>query len=420
VTAPTEPATSAADLAERALVGALLWDSGRVRDVRDWLRPGDLNHWKARSIYQTLTGLDRDGRSVPVTELPAVIAAGTYHDSRQGAITAVDLHTYMRATPATPPASKAFPDQLVRSNHVVYARRVLEAAARYMVAVAGSRIQEAAEHSREYPDLGAGALAATLAHTQQRLQVLGERLRHAQGSPGSLITAALGGPVPDTLPTDVPELVTGEIQSGPPAPPLTTRAVIEAEREVLTACLTDPTTRAALLGWLTPEDFSRPEHAATWAAYGALTKAETPIDYVTLAWECERHNPDYDSPGLQADQLTTMARHTPGLPGPAVRTIAHASLLRHTDAAREQVQAIADDRTTDALTVVSAAADAYREVAHHARRLTGTTTAVSRATAALNPTTNGTPPGSRQPHWTVAPPPRPPDQPPQPDHHRGR
>jgi replicative DNA helicase len=184
VTAPSEPATSAADLAERALVGALLWDSGRVRDVRDWLRPGDLNHWKARSIYQTLTGLDRDGRSVPVTDLPAVIAAGTYHDSRQGAITAVDLHTYMRATPATPPASAQFPDQLVRSNHVVYARRVLEAAARSMVTVAGSRIQEAAEHSREYPDLGAGALAATLAHTQQRLQVLGERLRHAQGHRG--------------------------------------------------------------------------------------------------------------------------------------------------------------------------------------------------------------------------------------------
>ena len=418
MTAPGEPATSAVDLAERALVGALLWDCGRVRDVRDWLRPGDFNHWKARSIYQTLTGLDRDGRSVAVTELPAVIAAGTYHDSRHGAITAVDLHTYMRATPATPPASAQFPDQLVRSNHVVYARRVLEAAARYMVAVAGSRIHEAAEHSREYPDLGPGALATTLAHTQQRLQVLSERLRHAQGSPGSLITAALGGPVPDTLPNDA-ELEPAGIQPGPGAPPLTTRAVIEAEHEVLTACLTDPATRTALLGWLTPDDFSRPEHAATWAAYATLTKAGTPIDYVTLAWECERHNPDYDSPGLPADQLATMARHTPGLPGPAVRTIAHASLLRHTDTAREQVAAIANDRTTDALTVVSAAADAYREVEHHARRLTGTTTAVSRATAALNPTTNDTPPG-RQPHWTAPPPPRPPDQPPQPDHHRGR
>jgi hypothetical protein len=96
-------------------------------------------------------------------------------------------------------------------------------------------------------------------------------------------------------------------------------------------------------------------------------------------------------------------------------------MLRRTDAAREQVQGIADDRTTDALTVVSAAADAYREVEHHTRRLTGrTTTAVSRASAALNPTSNDTPPGSRQPHWTAPPPTRPPDQPPQPDHQRGR
>jgi hypothetical protein len=65
-----------------------------------------------------------------------------------------------------------------------------------------------------------------------------------------------------------------------------------------------------------------------------------------------------------------------------VRTIAHASLLRHTDAAREQVAAIAEDRTADALTVVSAAADAYRKVEHHARRLTGTT-AVGRSVVPL-------------------------------------
>jgi hypothetical protein len=140
---------------------------------------------------------------------------------------------------------------------------------------------------------------------------------------------------------------------------------------------------------------------------------------VTLAWECERHNPDYDSPGLRADQLATMARHIPALPGPAVRTIAHASLLRHTDTAREQVAAIADDRSSDALTVVSAAADAYREVEHHARRLSGTTTAVSRASTALNPTTNNTAPG-RPPQWPTSPLTRSPDQPPQPDHSRGR
>jgi replicative DNA helicase len=417
VTAPAEPPTSAADLAERALVGALLWDCGRVRDVRDWLRPSDLTHWKARAIYQTLTGLDREGRSVAVTELPAVIAAGTYHDSRHGAVTAVDLHTYLRATPATPPASTQFPAQLVRSNHVVYARRVLEAAARSLVTVAGSRIQQAVEHSREYPDLGASALVATLAQTQQRLAMLGDRLRHAQGSPGSLIIAALSGPVPGTLSAGEQPGDLAGIWPGPPTPPLTTRAVIEAEREVLTACLTDSATRGALLGWLTPEDFSRPEHSATWAAFTTLITTGTPIDYVTLAWECQRHHPDYDSPGLRADQLATMAAHPPSHAGPAVRTVAHASLLRHTHTAREQVQALAADHTTDALTVVSAATDAYRDVEHHARRLSGT--AVSRASAALDQPS--TPPGPPQPRWPTPPPlTRPPDQPSQPDHHRGR
>lgn len=167
----------------------------------------------------------------------------------------------------------------------------------------------------------------------------------------------------------------------------------------------------------TAQDFSRPEHAATWAAYGALTQAGTPVDYVTLAWECERHNPDHDSQGLPADQLAAMARHSPGLPGPAVATVAHSSLLRHTEAAREQVQVIAEDRAADALTVVSAAEEAYREVGEHARRLSGTTTAVSRASAALNPTTTPSGPPTR---WPNPPPTRPPDQPPQRDHSRGR
>ncbi|HEX6404601.1 MAG TPA: hypothetical protein VF003_15785 [Pseudonocardiaceae bacterium] len=41
---------SATDLAERALIRVLLAEPSRVRDVRDWLRPSDVNHPKpARS-----------------------------------------------------------------------------------------------------------------------------------------------------------------------------------------------------------------------------------------------------------------------------------------------------------------------------------------------------------------------------------
>ncbi|MGH3869875.1 MAG: DnaB-like helicase N-terminal domain-containing protein [Pseudonocardiaceae bacterium] len=163
-----------------------------------------------------------------------------------------------------------------------------------------------------------------------------------------------------------------------------------------------------------PGDFRQPDHAATWAAFGALAEAGTPIDYVTLAWECERDNPTYVSKGLPADELATMAQHTPSSPAPAVATVAHASLLRHTDAARQQVQTIlAEDR--DALTLVSAAADAYRDVGDHAHRLTGTTTTVSRASAALTPP--ATPPGIPSP--SAAPPPaRPLEEPPRRDHQR--
>jgi replicative DNA helicase len=154
VTTAHETPINATDLAERALIGALLADPSRVRDVRDWLRPSDIHHPQARAIYHTLTELHRQGRTVPVRELPVVIAAG---DGDHPTITALDLHTYVQATPA---ASQQLGTQHIRNNHVIYARRVLEAAARRIVAIAGSRIHEAAEHSRENPHLGAGDIAA--------------------------------------------------------------------------------------------------------------------------------------------------------------------------------------------------------------------------------------------------------------------
>jgi replicative DNA helicase len=169
--------------------------------------------------------------------------------------------------------------------------------------------------------------------------------------------------------------------------------VLEAERELLASCLTNPAVYAEFAGWLTPQDFSRPEHAATWAAIDSLAQTGAPIDYVTLAWQCQRHNPDYNSPGLSPDQLATMARHPPGFSAPAVATVAHAALLRHTDAAHEQIQSVAQDRTTDALTVVSTAEKAYRDVGQHARRLFGTTM-VSRISAALDSSRPGA-----QPNW---------------------
>jgi replicative DNA helicase len=169
-TAPETP-TNATDLAERALIGSLLADPSRVRDVRDWLRPSDVHEPKARAIYQTLTELHRHGRTVTIRELPMVIAAD---DGAHPTITAQDLHAYVQAAPA---ASQQLGTQHLRSNHVIYARRVLEAAARRIVAIAGSRIHEATEHCRDNPHRGAGDITATLAQTQQRLAALGQRSR---------------------------------------------------------------------------------------------------------------------------------------------------------------------------------------------------------------------------------------------------
>jgi replicative DNA helicase len=175
-TAPETP-TNATDLAERALIGALLADPSRVRDVRDWLRLSDVHEPKARAIYHTLTELHRHGRTVTIRELPMVIAAD---DGAHPPITAQELHAYVQATPA---ACQQLGTQHLRSNHVVYARRVLEASARRIVAITGSRIQEATEHCRDNPHLGAGDIAATLPRPSNAWSLWGSVCATPRGRP---------------------------------------------------------------------------------------------------------------------------------------------------------------------------------------------------------------------------------------------
>jgi hypothetical protein len=72
---------AAGDLAARALLGALLWEPSRIRDVSGWLEPADFDHWAHCAIYQTLTGLIADGRPVVLQDLPGILARGEYHDA---------------------------------------------------------------------------------------------------------------------------------------------------------------------------------------------------------------------------------------------------------------------------------------------------------------------------------------------------
>jgi DnaB helicase-like protein len=207
---PRGPDATVADLAAAAVLGAVLWDPRRLREVMDWLEPDDFLHPVHRAIYATVTGLVAAGEPVDLMRLPAVLASGCFHEvhvnpREPGPLGAAALHTFLSFTPATPPRGGRFDGQ-PRSEHVRYAQLVLEASVRRAVHDAGVHI---AQHAREAIDVvdasptppvyatvaaAVARLRPVLATIERHLTHLADRLDHPQGTPAEPPPRATGSP----------------------------------------------------------------------------------------------------------------------------------------------------------------------------------------------------------------------------------
>ncbi|MHA6797545.1 DnaB-like helicase N-terminal domain-containing protein (plasmid) [Pseudonocardia bannensis] len=387
--APDAARTTATDLAASALLGALLWDPRRVRDVADWLEPTDFGHWAHRAIYQTMTGLIADGREVDLLSLPEVLARGEYHDAHVdrggiGPLSAPALHDLLSMTPATPRAEEHEANQgVVRSEHVRYARVVLEDSIRRQVQAAGTRIDQYARHATgQDADTAAEVMAPVLAETTARLRELTSRLGDS-GALRSRIAAALDPATPATGPGAAGS--TPDVEIGHPRPPLTAAGVQRAEYSLIGACLVSPQVRGLVEDRLLAEDFTTAEVAATWQAIRALSRRGDPVDFVLVAVEVERQGatPDY-GPGLGAAELARVAARADAVSGyRAVDTVARAALSRAAGQAHRELQQLAGDRAKTGQEVLRGAQGVLTTVEATARRLGGN--AAATAAAALTP-----------------------------------
>jgi hypothetical protein len=128
MTTAGDDALTAADLAAQALLGALLWDPRRARDVADWLTAEDFLRPDHGAIYATVVGMLADGR--PVVDVFTVLESllrGDHHDlhvdrTGTGPLSGPGLHSLISMTPATPRGEEH--GELARSEHVRYARIV--------------------------------------------------------------------------------------------------------------------------------------------------------------------------------------------------------------------------------------------------------------------------------------------------------
>jgi replicative DNA helicase len=375
--ADAPPVSRGAEKAEEALVGALLWDPGRLADVA-WLEPSDFYRWDLRAIYETL--LAQHGKRVDLFELTQRLATSDAHEAhysgaasdRLSPAAVVDL---LSMTPASEPGLGSGP-----SEHRRYAAIILDNSIRRQVHAEGVRIEQKAHEGANQPvEALLENIEPLLAATIERLSALTQRLAESDEqhpaieaalNPGASCSPARGGTASTaTGPTSIegPATTVSWLGAGPNRRRKPNSAELRhAEYTLIGACLTQPPLRELAQSQLTAEDFSLPEVASTWDAIAALTARRDPIDFVLVGYEVERYPVSQEWPA----QLAKLARNSDLVNGRhALATVAHAALLRASEQATLTLRGLGADRSRPAGEVLTEAQQVVRAVEQTQRRL---------------------------------------------------
>ena len=359
--------TQVAELAEAALLGALLWDPHRLDDVA-WLDPTDFVRPAHQAIYRTLTGLAHDRIPIDLLALPTVLARGDYHDlhvdrAGNGPLSAYALSQLLTMTPANPPATATATATATgqlpisgHSEHRRYAAIVLDDSIRRQVLAMGARLALIADppEASTAEDLNR-ALDQVLTQTTTRLDELTRALTET-GAATDMATPARWAP-PATPRRQQPALIQAE--------------AAHAEYTLLGACLTLPRHRELATSRLRAGDFTQPEVAATWVALDALVRQGGSVDFVLLAAQQQRHGPHPDyGPGIAPTELLPLTRLSdPAAGWHALALVTVSAITRATDTAHQALTDAATDRHRHPTQVLAAARTALQRLDTIRRRL---------------------------------------------------
>jgi replicative DNA helicase len=385
-----DPATTTIELAEQALLGALLWDPNRVRDVMEWLDPDDFFRPAHGGIYTVLVKLTRAGAAADPLTVTKVLAEGRYVDGHvnrdgSGPYGAWYLHTLLSFTPATPnPARDRGPVRFYTgpniSHHIAYARLVLEASVRRWLRGAGIRIgqharaavERAAAEQPAYATVAASAqrLQPVLDLIDRQLELLAARL---PGAPGrSRQQPPASPPAAPIAPAVAPghrRLTGGAASDGTDDPTAHERR--RAEYWVIGGCLVSPALREMAISVLRAEDFTNPATAASWTAIATLHHRGDPIDFVLVSAQLDRQA---DAARLSPSDLAAFARRADYPTGcRGLATIAREALHRAVDTAHRELLTAAEDNTQSTEQVIRRAQAVLARAHTAARRLRGDT-----------------------------------------------
>jgi replicative DNA helicase len=291
----------ASEIAERALLGAILLDHTRLTDVQDWLEPDDFYAYRHGLVYTEMLDLRRTGQD-PTAR--AVLDRLIPNAESRRLVDGPYLHTLMESCPHP-------------SRAPLYGRMVLEASIH-------RRTADRAEHlgyiagCDDPADVVIGELGREAAAWIEAIQVLDQRWSRAGGDPNLACNLDLVGVDPAQL-----------------------RFSDEAaEVSVVASLLASPWQFDQVKGWLRPGDFTRADTRALYIAINDVVEGGQPVDVVTVMWAAIRQLGAADRLDHQAVARLAEA----GVSGYAVvsgRAVLHASVRNQTAASASRVVSFA-------------------------------------------------------------------------------
>lgn len=359
-------AGGATRLAERAVLAALLYRPERLAELEVWLRAGDFADPQHAAVYTAIAGLRAAGKLHPIN------ARASLHDPAARSVILDNVLAVQEALHTDRFADTPLPQGGVRellgaapSNgadlHVRYGQMVLESSTRRRLQdwavyfVQPERAPQYGADSREFSPVHDGLVTDLTDLAQRTVQSTVEQATAAFADLDERDAPLLGGPL--------------VVPAAAPAHKLVERA----ERDVLTAVLSDTTGRHhRLLDRFEPDDFTAsPRHAATWRAIQAVARRGEPVNTITVAWETERL-PTEHGPALSAEELVDLA----ATPAPdslrrQTTTIVRASLYSRVQHAGDRLDRAARDRSRSTDQVLSEAHGVAENLREHASRLVG-------------------------------------------------
>lgn len=291
----------ASEIAERALLGAILLDHARLADVQQWLEPADFYAYRHGLIYTEMLELRRAGQEPTARSvLDRVIPSAESRRHVDGPY----LHTLMESCPHPSRAS-------------LYGRMVLEASIHRRTADRAEHLGYVAQ-SEAPADMVIEQLGREVVDWTEAIQALEARWTRAGGEESStnVLDSGMAGGASSRITDET------------------------AEVSMIASVLASPSQYDQIKAWLLPGDFARPDMRGLFTAIIEVAGAGQPVDVVTVMWAAIRQAATTDR--LDHDAVSQLAEA--GIPGYAVvsgRQVLQASLRNQADSAARRLASAA-------------------------------------------------------------------------------